>query len=118
MTIPMGYRKVAADLHARIQQGEYPPESRLPTYAELAQLYSASVSTVQRAVMLLQAHGIIIGISARAQRMRRATRQWETASSASHSPIRRARLAGTCQPGTRVSGQVTRGGDFRRGAGA
>ncbi|WP_328348663.1 hypothetical protein [Micromonospora sp. NBC_00421] len=29
MTIPMGYRKIAADLHARIQQGEYPPESRL-----------------------------------------------------------------------------------------
>ncbi|SCF24930.1 regulatory protein, gntR family [Micromonospora matsumotoense] len=62
MTIPMGYRKIAADLHARIQQGEYPPESRLPTYAELARLYSASVSTVQRAVMLLQAHGIIVGV--------------------------------------------------------
>ncbi|SCG50189.1 hypothetical protein GA0070623_1786 [Micromonospora rifamycinica] len=29
MTIPMGYRKIAADLHARIQQGEYPPESRV-----------------------------------------------------------------------------------------
>ncbi|KWV33676.1 hypothetical protein AWV63_05685 [Micromonospora rifamycinica] len=62
VAIPMGYRKIAADLHARIQQGEYPPESRLPTYAELARLYSASVSTVQRAVMLLQAHGIIIGV--------------------------------------------------------
>ncbi|MBW4705877.1 GntR family transcriptional regulator [Micromonospora sp. RL09-050-HVF-A] len=62
MTIPMGYRKIAADLHARIKQGEYPPESRLPSYAELAQLYSASVSTVQRAVMLLQVQGIIVGV--------------------------------------------------------
>ncbi|MFI9526804.1 GntR family transcriptional regulator [Micromonospora rosaria] len=62
MTIPMGYRKIAADLHARIEQGEYPPETRLPTYAELAQLYSASVSTVQRAVMLLQAQGVIVGV--------------------------------------------------------
>ncbi|MGC4808123.1 GntR family transcriptional regulator [Micromonospora sp. DT233] len=62
MTIPMGYRKIAADLHARIEQGEHPPETKLPTYAELAEIYSASVSTVQRAVMLLQAQGVIVGV--------------------------------------------------------
>jgi len=62
MTIPMGYRKIAADLRARIAAGEYPPGERLPTYAELAQLYSSSVSTIQRAVMLLQAEGVIVGV--------------------------------------------------------
>ncbi len=62
MTIPMGYRKIAADLRARIEAGEYPPGQRLPTYAELAQLYSSSVSTVQRAVMLLQVQGVIVGV--------------------------------------------------------
>ncbi|MEU7618610.1 GntR family transcriptional regulator [Micromonospora rifamycinica] len=104
MTIPMGYRKIAADPHARIQQGEYPPESRLPTYAELARLYSASVSTVQRAVMLLQAHGIIVGVQGAActsprlpppehprpaQRMRPATRRREPAPCATPSQVRR-----------------------------
>ena len=62
MTIPMGYRKIAADLRARIEGGEYPPGERLPTYAELATIYSTSVSTVQRAVMLLQAQGVIVGV--------------------------------------------------------
>lgn len=62
MTIPMGYRKIAADLRARIASGEYPPGERLPTYAELADLYSSSVSTVQRAVMLLQIEGVIVGV--------------------------------------------------------
>lgn len=59
--IPMGYRKIAADLQDRIGRGEHPPGTKLPTYAELAALYSASVSTVQRAVMLPQAQGVIVG---------------------------------------------------------
>ena len=62
MTIPMGYRKIAADLRARIAGGEYSPGERLPTYAELASLYSASVSTVQRAVMVLQTEGVVVGV--------------------------------------------------------
>jgi GntR family transcriptional regulator len=62
MTIPMGYRKIAADLRARIDNGDYPPGSKLPTYTELASLYSTSVSTAQRAVMLLQAQGVIVGV--------------------------------------------------------
>jgi GntR family transcriptional regulator len=62
MTIPMGYRRIADDLRARIAGGEYPPGERLPTYAELATIYSASVSTIQRAVMLLQAQGVIVGV--------------------------------------------------------
>lgn len=62
MPIPMGYRKIADDLRTRIASGEYPPATRLPSYAELATIYSTSVSTIQRAVMLLQAQGVIVGV--------------------------------------------------------
>lgn len=62
MTIPMGYRKIAADLRARIENGDHPPGSKLPTYAELASLYSTSISTAQRAIMLLQAQGVVVGV--------------------------------------------------------
>nr|MDT0661625.1 GntR family transcriptional regulator [Micromonospora sp. DSM 115978] len=62
MTIPMGYRRIAADLRDRITSGEYPAGERLPTYAELATLYSSSVSTVQRAIMLLQMEGVVVGV--------------------------------------------------------
>lgn len=62
MTIPMGYRKIAEDLRARIAKGEYPPGAKLPSYAELAELYSSSVSTIQRAMLLLQTQGIVIGV--------------------------------------------------------
>ena len=60
--IPMGYRKIADDLRFRIKSGEYAPGTRLPTYAELADLYSSSVSTVQRATLLLRAEGLIEGV--------------------------------------------------------
>lgn len=60
MPVPMGFRAIAADLQERITKGEYPPSSRLPSYPELATLYSVSVSTAQRAVGLLIDRGRVI----------------------------------------------------------
>nr|MDT0661624.1 winged helix-turn-helix domain-containing protein [Micromonospora sp. DSM 115978] len=53
MPVPMGFRAIAVDLQERIEKGEYEPGARLPSYPELATLYSVSVSTAQRAVGLL-----------------------------------------------------------------
>ncbi len=63
--VPMTYRQIAADLTARISAGEYPPGGRLPSYAELADLYSVSVSSAARAYGLLVDRGVVIGASGR-----------------------------------------------------
>jgi GntR family transcriptional regulator len=66
MPIPTtGYREVAEDIAARIRSGEYPPGERLPTYRELADLYSVSVTTVQRAIIILQDRGLVVGLQGR-----------------------------------------------------
>ncbi|WP_404803154.1 winged helix-turn-helix domain-containing protein [Micromonospora aurantiaca (nom. illeg.)] len=57
----MTYREIADDIAARIATGEYPPESKIPSYSQLAALYSVSIATVQRAVMVLHARGAIYG---------------------------------------------------------
>ncbi|OKI47449.1 GntR family transcriptional regulator [Micromonospora sp. CB01531] len=62
MPIPMGYRRIAEDLRTRIAAGEYQAGTRLPTYRELAEMYSAGVSTIQKAVLLLQAEGVVVGV--------------------------------------------------------
>ena len=66
MSIPrVGYRAIAADLQLGIENGEYPAESKLPTYAELAYIYNVSVTTAQRAVLLLQERGLAVGVQGR-----------------------------------------------------
>lgn len=62
MTVPrLTYREIADDLTARIRSGEYPPGAELPSYSKLADLYTVSVSTAQRAVSLLHDRGLIVG---------------------------------------------------------
>jgi GntR family transcriptional regulator len=51
------YRGIASDLRERILRGEYPPGSRLPSYAELSGIYSVSVTTAQAAIRELRAQG-------------------------------------------------------------
>ncbi|MEV0608158.1 winged helix-turn-helix domain-containing protein [Polymorphospora rubra] len=61
MPIPLSSRGIADDLHARILGGEYATGSRLPSLRELAELYSVSVSTIQRAQELLKDRGLLVG---------------------------------------------------------
>ena len=51
------YRGIALDLERRIIAGDYPPGSRLPSYRELAELYSVSPTTGQAAIRELRAMG-------------------------------------------------------------
>ncbi|MGC5031376.1 winged helix-turn-helix domain-containing protein [Micromonospora sp. DT229] len=66
MPVPTGgYREVVEDMAARIKAGEYGPGDRLPTYRELSDLYQVSVTTVQRAVIILQDRGLVVGLQGR-----------------------------------------------------
>jgi len=65
MTIPLNYRGIADDIAARIAAGEYPPGSKIPSYSQLATLYSVSISTAQRAVMVLRVSGQVVGVQGR-----------------------------------------------------
>jgi len=56
------HRQIADDLDARIRAGEYKPGTRLPSYSQLAEIYSVSVATVTRALGLLRDRGLIEGV--------------------------------------------------------
>lgn len=60
MPVPMGFRSIADDIKERVRTGEYKPGEKLPTYGELAALYSVSITTMQRAVGLLVERGVIV----------------------------------------------------------
>ncbi|WP_327043165.1 winged helix-turn-helix domain-containing protein [Micromonospora ureilytica] len=47
------------------QSGEYAAGERLPTYNELSDLYDVSVTTVQRAIIVLQTRGLVVGLQGR-----------------------------------------------------
>jgi GntR family transcriptional regulator len=60
------YTQIADDLTARIAAGEYDEDDgKLPSYAELADLYSVSVATAQRAILILRTRGTVVGIPGR-----------------------------------------------------
>jgi len=51
------YREIADDLRRRMDGGEFPPGSRLPTYDELRVHYSTGRGTIGSAVDVLEAEG-------------------------------------------------------------
>lgn len=58
MDEPRKYREIAADLERKIKVGELIPGARLPSDAELGQIYKASRNTVREAVRLLVNRGL------------------------------------------------------------
>ncbi|MEV0357369.1 GntR family transcriptional regulator [Nocardia sp. NPDC050697] len=53
------YQVVADDLRAKIADGTYAVDKRLPTKEELAALYSRSLGTIDRALDVLRSEGVI-----------------------------------------------------------
>jgi DNA-binding GntR family transcriptional regulator len=53
------YLRIADDLRAGIDSGEFPPGSRLPTKAELMTRYQVAVNTVERAIDELRKAGLV-----------------------------------------------------------
>lgn len=56
-----GAHEVADDIAEQIRGGRLAPGSKLPTYFALAEMYNVSLSTVQRAIGLLNARGLVRG---------------------------------------------------------
>ncbi|MFG3418762.1 GntR family transcriptional regulator [Micromonospora sp. NPDC048063] len=59
------YEQIAADLAERIARGEYAPGTRLPSTRALAELYSVSTATVERAHIVLRERGLTFGVTGR-----------------------------------------------------
>ncbi|MFJ5926605.1 GntR family transcriptional regulator [Kitasatospora sp. NPDC092948] len=53
------YERIAADLAARIEAGEFPPGSRLPSLAAMEEHYGTSLTTVRNAVAVLRHKGLV-----------------------------------------------------------
>lgn len=56
---PMTHAEIADDLEARIRAGEYPPGTFIPSYSQVAQLYSVSESTADKVVGKLRDRKLI-----------------------------------------------------------
>ncbi|KJE19715.1 transcriptional regulator [Frankia torreyi] len=59
---PQIYRQIHSDLRQEIEDGLYPPGTPLPSYADLRQRYSTADPTISRAIDLLQADGLVVGV--------------------------------------------------------
>lgn len=53
------YRQIADDLRARIEAGEYPVDSQLPTKPELMGRYGAALGTIDSAIGVLRSLGLV-----------------------------------------------------------
>jgi GntR family transcriptional regulator len=53
------YRQVADELRAAIKRGDYPPGSALPSQPDLARQYALNQTSINRAIALLRAEGLV-----------------------------------------------------------
>jgi len=58
----LGYRQIADDLRSKIDAGEYPPGSVLPTLQELVSSYRVGRETARRAIKQLENEGLVDAI--------------------------------------------------------
>lgn len=63
--IPQSSAQIADDLTARIKAGEYQPGEKLPSYAELAELYNIAPTTAARVILILRTKGVVVGVPGR-----------------------------------------------------
>jgi GntR family transcriptional regulator len=54
---PHRYRQIADDLRARMEAGEYPPDSQLPSKDALMKHYGVALATVNAAIGVLRDEG-------------------------------------------------------------
>ncbi len=61
MPEPAPFRRIAADLREAIRRGEYAPGHQLPSASALVERYGVARQTVQNAIDLLRAEGLVLG---------------------------------------------------------
>jgi len=59
---PLEYRRVAGAIEALIENGYFPPGSKLPSEKELAGQLDVAYGTVRRAMVVLRERGLILTI--------------------------------------------------------
>jgi len=59
--IPPTMEELLNDLVSRIEQGEFPPGTQLPSGRQLAAHYGVSPATIQRATATLRRRGLLVG---------------------------------------------------------
>jgi DNA-binding GntR family transcriptional regulator len=59
------YRQLGEIIAAKIRSGEYPPEMRLPSEAELMEEYELGRSTVRRSMSWLRQQGLVETVATR-----------------------------------------------------
>ena len=57
------YQRIVDEIAARIESGELPPGSKLPSSRELQEQYNTSHMTVRTAVTILRDRGLVESIS-------------------------------------------------------
>lgn len=58
---PADYLRVVDAITEQIRAGVYSPGDKLPTYAQLSEQYTVSVSTAQAALRILRDRGLVEG---------------------------------------------------------
>jgi GntR family transcriptional regulator len=61
MPRPKDYERIVGSITDKIYSGTLQPGQRLPTYRQLAEEYQVSVTTLQTALRLLRALGLVEG---------------------------------------------------------
>ena len=59
------YRQIAAILRRRIESGQYPPDTRIPTESELVDSFEVARTTARRAIAVLREEGLIYTVPQR-----------------------------------------------------
>ena len=59
------YRQIAGILRKRIESGQYPPDTRIPTESELTEAFEVARTTARRAVEVLREEGLIYTVPQR-----------------------------------------------------
>ena len=59
------YRQIAGILRRRIESGQYPPDTRIPTESELMEMFEVARTTARRAIAALREEGLIYTVPQR-----------------------------------------------------
>lgn len=59
------YRQIAGILRRRIESGQYPPDTRIPTESELMEAFEVARTTARRAIAALREDGLIYTVPQR-----------------------------------------------------
>jgi DNA-binding GntR family transcriptional regulator len=59
------YRQIADILRRRIESGQYPPDTRVPTESELVEAFEVARTTARRAIAVLREEGLIYTVPQR-----------------------------------------------------